>query len=262
MLPPSLKRLLLAVLLIPAAGLQADEKKRIGLTTAEYPPYYSEKLDRYGPVAEIISEAFSRSGYDVRVGFYPWPRAELYARRGDEYAGMFTLSQTSEREQQFLYSEPLFPNVIGFYKRKEDHIEFDSLADLSPYSVGIVRGYANPEDFQTADVSRVTARNDKQNLIMLCNHRIDLALIDRVLAEYILQTDYSECQGDIEWISQPLEIKPQHLVISRKTPNAEKKMAAFNRGYGILREEGSIQRILKEHGVLEMVKEATDTLFP
>ncbi|MCP4021631.1 MAG: ABC transporter substrate-binding protein, partial [Desulfobacteraceae bacterium] len=52
----------------------------IFLTSAEYPPYFGEKLENQGFITEIIREAFKRVDYKMKVEFFPWARAEMIAK--------------------------------------------------------------------------------------------------------------------------------------------------------------------------------------
>lgn len=161
---------------------------------------------------------------------------------------MFPPWHTKERELHFLFSAPLFPNILGFYKQKQSSINFKTYADLTPYVVGTVIGYANPPGFDDAAFTKNVSVTDAQNMKMLCNKRIDLVIIDKIIGRYILRTQLPRCIDSIEWMSPALEIKPQHLVISKKVENAEEMVEEFNRGLQLLREAGEIKRILMKHG--------------
>ncbi len=155
-------KLFIAFLIFCSMKSFADEGI-IMLTSAEYPPYYGETLLNRGPVTEIIIEAYKKVGYDVIVDFYPWVRAEKLAEYG-KYDGMFPPWLTEKRKGYFAFSDPLFPNEIGFLARKELNITYITYDDLQEYTIGIGRGYANPEGFDTTILKVDEATTDLQNI--------------------------------------------------------------------------------------------------
>lgn len=199
-----------------------------------------------GPVTEIIVEAYKKVGYVVQVSFFPWQRGELYARVG-KYDGMFPPWHTKERETYFVFSDPLFPNEIGFYKRKEMNITFKKYEDLKEYDIGICRGYANPDGFDAAGLKTQEVASDVINLKKLAHGRIDLALIDKKLARFFIRTELPQYSDDLEWIEPSLEFKMQYLCVSRRTLDWQKKLDDFNRGLKLLRESGEFEKIILKH---------------
>lgn len=222
-------------------------EKTISLTSAEYPPYYGEKLKDKGPVTEIIAEAYKSVGYRIEVFFFPWKRGEMYARKG-VYDGMFPPWHSEEREKYFVFSDPIFPNQIGFYKRKGVSIKFKSFDDLKDLVIGIVRGYVNPKGFDEADLYTVEVTYDIQNLKRLAKNRIDLALIDKRLADFLIDIELPDFRDSLEWMEPALEYKMQYLCISKKTKNPGLLINQFNKGLKSIKKSGMYHRILSKHG--------------
>ncbi len=225
----------------------ASEKK-IFLTSAEYPPYYGEKLENQGFVTEVIREAFKRVGYEVKVKFFPWARCEMMAKKG-YFDGMFPPWHTKERAKWFVFSNPIPPpNTIGFYKQKDKKITFKTYQDLMPYRIGSVLGYSYPEDFMKTDLRNNKSYTDEMLITKLVQGRIDLALIDKIQAEYLLKTKFPKQSDKFEFMEPPIEIKQQHLVISKRVKNAKKIISDFNRGLKTIIIDGTFKDILKKHG--------------
>ncbi len=222
-------------------------ENEIFLTSAEYPPYYGEQLENKGFITVIIREAFKRAGYEVKVEFYPWARAEMIAKKGDS-DGMFPPWHTKEREQWFVYSNTIpIPNVIGFYKQKDKKIIFKTYEDLKSYRIGFVLGYAYPKDFLEAKLRKSKSYTDEILIERLVQGKIDLALIDKLQAKYLFNTKFVDQSDKFEFMEPPIEVKDQYLVISRKTKNAQKKINDFNHGLKTLISDGTFKNILKKH---------------
>ena len=138
--------------------------EKIDLVTAEYPPYYGSNMKNGGPLTEIAVAAFKNGGYDAKVTYLPFARALKYGKEG-KADGLLGIWYSKERAQWFVYSKPLPGNEVVLYKRtgtKPD--KFTDYAALKPYEIGIVRGYANPPEFDDAKLKTQIANNDLQNL--------------------------------------------------------------------------------------------------
>lgn len=241
-------RLLAAILvfLIYSLPVVANENKVV-LAYVDYPPYYGESLENGGPITEIIVQAYNKVGYEVELKFVPWARGLKGAKEGT-FDGLFTAWYRKDREQWFVFSAPLPPNEIVFYKRKGDNIKFNSFEDLKSYKIGVVRGYSNPPGFKEANLRIQEVTTDKQNLVKLASNRIDLALTDKALGQYIIRTEIPEHANKLEWINPPVEVVKQYLMISKQAKNFQKKVEAFNSGLKILTESGEMDKILAKHG--------------
>lgn len=224
------------------------ENKQIRLASSEYPPYFGEQLDNQGVITEIIVEAYTRIGYEVEIKFMPWARSLEMTKEGD-FDGMFALWYREEREQWFAFSAPLPPNELGFYKRRDNPITFTRFEDLRGYRIGTCRGYANPPEFEQATYLRTEeVPSDEQNIQKVYHERVDLILIDKGLAQYLIATKFPEYQEELEWIEPALERVAQHLVLSKQVAAYQTKLNDFNEGLRLITEDGTLQRILTKHG--------------
>lgn len=224
------------------------ESRKIVLASSEYPPYFGQNLPNFGGISEIVVEAYRRVGYEVEIQFYPWIRALQMVKEG-KCDGMFALWRTPEREQWLAFSDPLPANTLGFFKRKADTIVFTRMEDLKSYQIGTVRGYANPVAFEAATyLKRQEVSADVQNLRKLAAHRIDLALIDKALAYYLLRTALPEAQEQLVWLEPPVQVLPQHLVISKQAAEFQRKMDDFNNGLSRITRDGLVNAIRARHG--------------
>ncbi len=234
----------LAVLCVGSASAA-----QVTLVTVGYPPYYGPGLPNNGPIAEIVTEAYARAGYQVTVEFMPWVRAMQRAQTG-KADGLLGGWYSKEREQWFVFSAPLPGNELVIYKRIGDRPQrFTSYEALTPYRIGTVKGYRNPDDFEAADLRREAAPSDRVNLVKLANNRVDLILIDKATAKFILDKELAEYRDRLEPIEPPLERPPLHVLISKQAVDFEKKIEAFDEGLKILEREGAVEAILKRHNL-------------
>ncbi len=237
---------------------QAPAVKQIKLATLEWPPYVGKKLKQQGYVHEVVVTALERVGYEVQIQYVPWPRALREVSLG-EVDAIFPTYYTPERSRQLAFSEPFAGGPVGLYKRRDTPATYPvdprsnpvaALRGVREYSVGVVRGYANPLALENVDfLTQEAAKNDLVNLRRLYHKRVDLIVIDKFVADYLLETSLKEYRPELEFMQPPLEIKYFYLAFSLKDPNHQAKLKAFNRGLALIREDGTLDRIYERHGM-------------
>lgn len=90
--------------------------------------------------------------------------------------------------------------------------------------------------------------SDEQNIRKIYHERVDLILIDKGVAQYLIATKFPEYQEELEWMEPALEHVAQHLVLSKQVAEYRIKLNDFNEGLRLITEDGTLQRILTKHG--------------
>ncbi len=260
-----LRRVLAGLLLsgLAPACLAAEE---VALATLDWPPYVGQQLPDGGPVHAIVAEALARSGLQLKAAYRPWARAMEITRQG-RMAGLFPEYLAEERRQDFLFSDPFPGGPIVLYRRTEDALDFavdpasepdKALRALSFLRFGVVRGYANTAAFDAADyLHKEEATSDEINLKKLAYGRVDLVVIDQLVAEYLLAGPLLEYAARLEPMLPALEHKDLYVAFSRAHPRARDYCEAFNRGLQVMREEGRLDALLQQHGLADTAQPAT-----
>lgn len=220
--------------------------KELNLLTAEYPPYVGKQLRERGPVVEMVVEAFRLRGFRVNVFIVPWTSAVKNAA-GSKFDGVFPAWHFSDRSTDFVYSNPFIPGELGFYSLSGQNRQYSDLSDLKGLTIGIVQGYRYPNVFATAGLRTIAVAKDEQNMVLLCQNNIDLALTDRLVGRHLVKNRYSECAKKIHWMQPTLTTTKHYLMISRKADNHMEKLDAFNQGLKTLETSGKLQQILLKH---------------
>lgn len=237
--------LVLFTLLTLAGPVQA---RKLLLAATEYPPYYSESLERGGPVAELTVTALRNAGYDVEVRFMPWARALRQGEQG-QVDGLIGVWRSAERERTFFYSEPVVSNRIVLCRRGTAGPDrFTTWDAIRPYTVGVVRGYADPEGLAAAGVSTEAVTDDLQNLRKLVAGHIDLVLIDSRVQQYLSRRHLGPKAALVDCLQPAVQEHPQYLVVSRSTTGGEAIVAGFNEQLQRLRRSGEFKRIAERWG--------------
>lgn len=269
---PLCRMICLAVCLLLGTGVPGGAaEQEVSLATTHWPPYVGNDLKAKGYAAEIVTEAFERAGYEVVLNYYPWPDALESARSG-KVAGLFPLYRESGREADFLFSDPLAKSPLGLFKRsslpgktplsaskaEEEEIAYPvdprvdreaALKGLSDYAFGVVRGYANPPVIETESFEVVRAVNDRENMENLMEGRIDLAVMDRRVGRYLIGQHHLWKKDQVTFMEPPLAVRSLFLAISKKAPDPEKMVSAFNRALTSMAEDGVLKRIRESHQI-------------
>jgi polar amino acid transport system substrate-binding protein len=166
----------------------------VNLTSLDWPPYSSKSLKQQGASVAVAKAAFKEMGYELNVSFFPWSRAVAFAKDDNSiYSGYFPEYYSAEIAEEFIYSNPMGSGPLGFAERKDNIIDWTTLNDLKEQRIGVVQDYINTTEFDkmvAMDLLRIsTTTNDTTNLLKLVNNRLDLAVIDVNVMNYLLKTD-------------------------------------------------------------------------
>lgn len=219
----------------------------LDLAATEWPPFYGAELEDNGFMTEIVREAFDRAGYGAEVSFLPWSRAFEGTRDG-RYDALFTMWYREDREADFIFSDPLPANELVLITRAGDEFEYVSFDALRGQTVGVVRGYAAPPGFEAAGLDVSEARDDEENLRKLLRGRVDMILTDRIVAQHIINTQMPDEAENFGWVSPPVHVDIQYLVVPRVADDAEALMADFNTALAAMQGDGTLQAIMASHG--------------
>jgi len=221
----------------------------VKLATLNWEPYVEENLENYGFTSEIVSEVFKKAGYQVEIHFMPWARVLAEVKTG-EYDAMYPAYYSEERSGIYAFSNPIAQGPLVLYKRSYDTILYKTLMDLKPYKIGVVRGYVNTPEFDSAVyLNKKIVNSDKQNLLKLLTGRIDLAVIDKYTAKRIIKTDIPQATEKLDFLDPPLENKVLYVGFSKAVKDYQKLLKNFNQTLNDMVKKGLIDDIVKKHGL-------------
>lgn len=236
--------LLVSCIISTAVSAKEDPLK---LVSNEYPPFYSNQLPNYGVISHLIHESLLRANLSVTHRFFPFSRAVLLTKAG--YAdGIVGIWFRQSREEWVEYSQPLLSMQVVLYKRIDRDISFDQLSDLKQYIIGVGRGYVNPAAFDEAGLTTEEGSSDSENLKKLHLGRTDLILISQDVAEFLISQNAIDYRGEFEVIGAPFNVELFHFGVSRNRRDHKEIIKQFNNGLDEMKQDGSVERILKQHG--------------
>ena len=215
------------------------------MVMTEFPPYTGTDLPRGGIATLITRAVLARQGLEMSSTVRPWARALSEAQQG-VFDGLIGVWRSPERERTLLFPHPLgITNQIGFMARAGTSIEVRDLRQLRRLTIGVVNGYANPPAVEEAQLKLDPALDDLHNLRKLLVGRIDLALIDKGVAHYLLQTQLPAGLTQLVWLEPAVTKIPLYAAFSRHSPDTPEHLAAFNAGLARMQTDGDLDQLLK-----------------
>ncbi|WP_269531972.1 ABC transporter substrate-binding protein [Chitinimonas sp. BJYL2] len=181
--------MLLALAVWPMAGQARD----ILLATTEWPPYTSQALPGRGANTEVVRAALAAAGWRLQVQVLPWSRTVRTGMREPGFSGYFPEYDSPEVRKRCRLSQPIGSGPLGVAYQRSKPFEWATIADLQGIRLGVVQDYVNTPDLDAAISSGKQpvdrALDDAQNLLKLAGNRIDAAVIDRRVFEFLMQTE-------------------------------------------------------------------------
>ena len=221
-----------SVCLLFGATVQAAEYK---VTSLDWPPYSGERLVAQGFLSAVVSDAFKAAGSSVKIEFFPWNRTVDRARNSEAYVAYFPEYHSKANEAGCLYSDPVGVSPLVLVERKADPVRWESYDALKGRKIGVVRGYVNTEELDARIASKALAADfaldDARNVLKLAAGRVDVAVIDLNVFNYLAKNDSS-----VEAVAGQLQVNGKFLedkklfVCFKRSPEGEKALRAFNLG--------------------------------
>ena len=218
----------------------------IGFDNTFVPMGFEEKNGQYTGFDIDLTQAVSEK-LGVKVQFQPidWDMKETELQNGTIDAIWNGYSATDERREKVAFSIPYMENQQVLVTKKSKQIR--SVEDMKDKTLGAQAGSSGYLDFEAQpDLLKNRVKDQKGNqyqsfneaLIDLKNDRIDALLIDRVYANYYLQSegilnDYNVFSAGFESESFAVGVRP-----------ADKRLlTVLNQAFIELYKEGKFQEI-------------------
>jgi len=210
--------------------------KVVELTSLDWPPYSGKALSEQGASVAVAKAAFKAMGYELKVSFYPWNRAVALAKdKGSSYAGYFPEYYSDDIAKEFTFSEPMGTGPLGFAELKTKPVSWSVLDDLKAHRIGVVQGYVNTTDFDAMvankSIKASSTISDVNNLKKLAAGRIDLAVVDKNVMNYLLKTDaqLKKSAGNLQFNGTLLEDKKLYICF-KNTAKGKELADIYNQG--------------------------------
>ncbi|MDP3653096.1 MAG: transporter substrate-binding domain-containing protein [Rhodoferax sp.] len=217
------------LLLLGTPAHAADYK----MTSLDWPPYTNEKLPAKGASSAVVSEVIKAAGGNVKIEFYAWTRTLNLVKTDPGYIAYFPEYYSKANEADFLYSDPIGTGPLVFIERKADPVKWSTYDSLKGKKIGVVKDYVNTDELDAKIASKALtgeeAPDDVKNLLKLAAGRVDLAVVDINVYNYLVKNEplLKEAATKLQANAKILEDKKLYVCF-KKSPEGEKALKAFN----------------------------------
>jgi len=227
----------------PAAAPVADATK-LNLASTKWLPFTG--VEGEPRVALTLTEnALERAGYHSTTTFVPDGQLTPKLQRGD-YDGSAALWKSEDREQFLLYSKPYLENRLVLVARKGTDVSAKSLAELKGKTVALVEGYAYGDAVESASGPRfVRGANAHDNLQALLAGKVDYALLEDLVVEYLFEQQAKEASARLEVGTLPLVKRTLHFAVRKGFPDAQRVIDRFNDAIAGMVGDGTYNKALQ-----------------
>lgn len=245
----------IALALIAAfTGRACAEPLSVVLATGDdFPPYVDRRLAHGGLTARIVARAFEEAELAIsELRMLPWQRAFSLTRQGQVDAS-FPWSETEDRREQFVFSDPILIVANYAWIRTNDSFVPTAVDDLRGRRFCRPVGYATLGSLADLElqgaVTRESAGSMAECFRMLTVGRIDFVSANRFDGRNAVSAA-GIADGVVTRLDLTLAAARQSLIVGRVNPRADAIIAAFNAGLSKLRATGEIERLTALYGLL------------
>jgi polar amino acid transport system substrate-binding protein len=236
----------LVLFLLPAAAAPGQGEELVA-ATGEWAPYVSQHLENRGFITQILSDAFSAMGVEVRFVFYPWRRCYESVVSHRVWAA-FPYSRTEERAEQVNFSDVVSYSVTKFFVYGPPDIEvYTGPASLKSYRIGGVIGYFYEEDFRRQGLTVDYASRESSAIEMLMKGRTDLLPLNELVGWRIIRNRFPQRMDRFRVLEPPYSKDPLHLIVSKTYPGGDELLERFNRALQIVKNNYIYDGILERY---------------
>jgi polar amino acid transport system substrate-binding protein len=218
------------------------------VTGNNYPPFTDENLPGGGMITEIVTLAFKKAGYQAHIAFRPWKRGYEETKKGD-FVATFPYIKTEDRAKDFHYSQPINTVYTRVFVVKDSPIH--ELQDLTGRRICVPVGYGVAEKF--AEMLKQGLFNEEATpvdlvgcLRMMLSGRKDFFIINEISGWATIRETFNTTEN-FRTLDAIFKEETHHLIVSKTTTDGARLLKAFDRGLDQLREDGTLQMIIKRH---------------
>jgi len=187
------------------------------LVTEEWPGLINDTPQGpSGVLWEISRDVLENMGYEVKLDFVPWKRAQRLVL-SNERDGIIGIGVTDQRETLYRFPvEALLVSETAVCTTKEQAFQYEDLDSLKGMKVGVSPGYTYSTEIKTAThFEKVDMPSIDSGLKMLMLGRIDAMLANRIVIG--IQAERLGFSDRIKASEKPVSGGPVYLAFSPET---------------------------------------------
>lgn len=212
----------------------------VPICVGEFAPYNHPTLPRSGPMIAIATEAFRRSGYQIKVMFAPWARNILLGENAK--CGILGIWRDPSRDLKFDFSQAILQQELGFFGLRGVTLDLNLRATLKSLNIGVqLDSYLSPS-LNDKTLHFDLANSNLINLSKLAKRHIDVAYGEKASGQYLIENN-PDVLANVEW-KTTVEVKYNYLGFVKTYRQKDELLVAFNAGLNSMKADGSLQKIV------------------
>lgn len=238
--------LVLLIMTLLATYNQPLRAETFNLVTATFAPFTDPSHPKGGFLVELTRAALQTQGHDLRVTYYPWPRALKEAEEG-HFDGLLSAYYSEERAQKFYFSAPLNRTQMVLVGLKDNYTtmpHYASLDDLKDHTIGTGRKWAYNKEFDSReDLTKIPVKDEATGIKLLFTKRIDLFAVNEQQFKATLNKIPNIDSNQVMSLSPTLSFNDQHIAATKKNDASHKFLCEINTGLAAIRANGTLDKI-------------------
>ena len=228
--------------------LATDFPNEIKLVSGDnYYPYADSSLPDGGWSFSIVKAVFEQLKQPYTIDVLPWKRGLLSTKR-NQYHGAFPYVQNSERELDFLYSNPI--NVIPVRLIVGKHSNISSIDDLLKKKFCLPKGYSFSTNIEKKlkpyHLIIVNAKGSQGCLNQVKKGWSDVTFLNGYYNAAAIEQRYGSKEYFVI-LPEVIDTVTLHLIVSKTSPQAKQLITVFNQSLSELKHIGIKARIDEQY---------------
>lgn len=243
----SLRRAVLALLMLGTLPARADEAARLNIVTGDLPPYAIEgQPQRPGLHVEVVEQMLKRAGSPVKVSFYPWARAIALAQHA-QHTAILPLTRTPEREAQYTWLVKLDTQHFVFINRQGDK-PITTLEQARKLRIVVLRGSPNlaqllSRQFSEAQIVQATKLEDMVRMV-------ERGIVDALYGGNVINMEKIRASGRNPASFQTgMLVESADMWLAGGKDFGEHEAGAWRQAYEDMAKDGALLRIYRSYGL-------------
>jgi len=233
------------ILAFPALRAAAET---IALTTGQDNPPFTDRTRADGGTAtRLVLAVFHAMGYQTRLDWLPWRRGYSLTKAGS-YQASFPFLRTPEREQDFLFSDPIFSDATYLWTRPEDRLNADEPAGFKDKILCVPQGFHSPLlVLLNAQIERAEVRVERPDTPEKCVQMLAAGRVDALSGQESEIAVPLRDNGLADKVSHgpvPLMKLDFHVIFPREAAGSAELLRRFNKILTRMRDDGSYARLM------------------
>ncbi|WP_269531874.1 ABC transporter substrate-binding protein [Chitinimonas sp. BJYL2] len=217
------------------------------VTGNDYAPFADQKLPEGGMTVELVKAALKESKVEFAIHWQPWARG-LHETRSGKFAATFPYLKTPEREQDFLYSRPIYAIEDWLFAKPNAGLDPNNLGSLEGKKICLPLGWA-PAAKLVPMIKSGAIKQEQPKDISTCVRMVSAGRADFFVTDQFQGSAAIAGTGvtNVTKSSYSVGSAALYLITSKSFSQGKSLIDAFNQGLAALKKSGEFDRIVAKH---------------